>query len=82
MIVIMSFIGCVLVAIGVVLTFQCFGRAKNFFGWVIASIGMLLTMTSAIASHSYIFAVLSAIFAIGNVYYAVDSYKLWKKSTK
>ena len=72
---IISLIGTILVVVGIVLTISkvCeIIHINSFVGWILAIIGMFLLSFCSLIQGKIIFAILCLIFAIGDIYFAVN----------
>jgi len=71
-------VGLLLVAIGIILSFQTVSEKIKLnvgIGWLIAAAGMLLLSLCEFISGSLIYAIITLIFAIVNIYICVNDFK-------
>lgn len=71
-------VGLLLVAIGIILSFQTVYEKIKLnagIGWLIAAAGMLLLSLCEFISGSLIYAIITLIFAIVNIYICVNDFK-------
>ena len=73
---IIKILGAVLVAVGLFLTTNILSSKINkSIGWALASLGMFLFFAYGVICGNMVFAILSLLFAIVNVYFSVDYFK-------
>ena len=70
--------GIILVLIGIILSFQTVRDKINLnagIGWLIAAVGMLLLSFCDFFAGSLIYAIISLIFAMVNIYFCINDFK-------
>ena len=70
--------GIILVLIGVILSFQTVRDKINLnagIGWLIAAVGMLLLSFCEFFAGSLIYAIISLIFVMVNIYFYINDFK-------
>lgn len=73
-----NLIGTLLVIIGTILTFPIVCEKFHLnaaIGWIIAAIGMIMLSFCGFLSKHIIFGIVCLIFAMGNLYFCVNSSK-------
>ena len=76
MMMVIKILGAVLVAVGLFLTTNILSSKINkSIGWALSSLGMFLFFVYGMICGNMIFAVLSFLFTIVNVYFSVDYFK-------
>ena len=76
MIMVIKILGTVLVAVGLFLTTNILSHNINkSIGWALSALGMFLFFVYGMICGNMIFAVLSFLFTIVNVYFSVDYFK-------
>ena len=70
--------GIILVLIGIILSFQTVRDKINLnagIGWLIAAVGMLLLSFCEFFAGSLIYAIISLIFVMVNIYFCINDFK-------
>ena len=75
---IISLLGTILVIIGIILTIPSLCNKTHIsttIGWAMAAVGMIIVSFCAFVAKNFVFATISLMFAMGNLYFCVTNSK-------